>query len=308
LDTVKDYLNELDQQPEDIKTSTLLEMSDLSGEDVENFSDIWSKLESEIKVKILKRLTELAEYDVQLDFTSICKLCLSDPEPIVRKSALDGLWELQDRTFIQPLIEILINDTDSAVKSAAAIALNSFAQMHQNGKLIERDSSKIFDALMQTIEKGQEENAVISRTVEAIGYFSGQQVEDTLTKFHRNKNSQLRQSAIFAMGRNAQPKWLDMILKDFNDANPAIRFEALNAAGLLGDESTVPQIIPFTKDTDTQIKLAALTSLGYIGGELAKREILTCIEDDDENVKDAAISALANIDFEQDPLGIRFNE
>ena len=72
---MKDYLNELDQQPEDIKTSTLLEMSDLSGEDVENFSDIWSKLESEIKVKILKRLTELAEYDVQLDFTSICKLC-----------------------------------------------------------------------------------------------------------------------------------------------------------------------------------------------------------------------------------------
>ena len=70
----------------------------------------------------------------------------------------------------------------------------------------------------------------------------------------------------------------------------------------------MPQIIPFTKDTDTQIKLAALTSLGYIGGELAKREILTCIEDDDENVKDAAISALANIDFEQDPLGIRFNE
>ena len=106
---MKDYLNELDQQPEDIKTSTLLEMSDMSGEDVENFSDIWSKLESEIKVKILKRLTELAEYDVQLDFTSICKLCLSDPEPIVRKAALDGLWELQDRTFIQPLIEILIN-------------------------------------------------------------------------------------------------------------------------------------------------------------------------------------------------------
>ena len=43
---MKDYLNELDQQPEDIKTSTLLEMSDLSGEDVENFSDIWSKLET----------------------------------------------------------------------------------------------------------------------------------------------------------------------------------------------------------------------------------------------------------------------
>ena len=161
---------------------------------------------------------------------------------------------------------------------------------------------------MQTIEKDQEDNKVISRTVEAIGYFSGQQVEDTLTKFHRSKISQLRQSAIFAMGRNAQPKWLDMILKDFNDANPAIRFEALNAAGLLGDESTVPQIIPFTKDTDTQIKLAALTSLGYIGGELAKREILTYIEDDDDNVKDAAVIALANIDFEQDPLGIRFNE
>ena len=54
--------------------------------------------------------------------------------------------------------------------------------------------------------------------------------------------------------------------------------------------------------------MAALTSLGYIGGELAKREILEWTGDDNENIREVAINALTNIDFEQDPLGIRFSE
>ena len=305
---MEDYLSELAEKSETIKTSTLLELSGISGKELGNFSDTWRTFKSAAKVGILTRLTELAENDVQLDFTPVCKLSLSDPEPIVRKAALDGLWEVQDRTFIQPLIEILINDTDSDVKSSAAIALSSFAQMSQNGKLINRDSAKIFDALIQTIENDKETDKVLSRTLEALGYFSDQRVDHTINQFHHDKNPLLRRSAIFAMGRNANQKWLDMILDDFSDKNPAIRFEALNAVGFLGDESTVPYVIPFTKDPDIQIKLAALTSLGHIGGELAKREILTWIEDHDENIRDVAQNALTDIDFEQDPLGLSFNQ
>jgi HEAT repeat protein len=305
---VEDYLSALSGKPETIKTSTLLELSGISGDELDNFTDTWLTFKSEVKVEILTRLTELAENDVHLDFTPICKLNLSDSEPIVRKAALDGLWELHDRAFIQPIIEILLNDTDSDVKSAAAVALSSFAQMSQSGKLINKDSAKIFDALIQTIENDKETDKVLSRTLEALGYFSDQQVDHKLNQFHRDKNPLLRQSAIFAMGRNAKQKWLDIILDDLSDENPAIRFEALNAVGFLGDESTVPDITPFTKDADLQIKVAAITSLGHIGGELAKREILTWIEDDDENIRDAAQNALTDIDFEQDPLGLKFNE
>ena len=305
---MEDYLTELAQNHESIKTSTLLEFSGISGEELDHFCSTWEIVPSKIKVKILIRLNELAEFDVQLDFTNICKISLSDTEPAVRKAALDGLWELQDRTFIKPLIKILLTDSDSDVKSAAAIALSSFARMSHNGKLINRDTKKIFDALIKTVENKDEEDNVLRRALEALGYFSDQRIDNVLNRFHRSKNVLLRQSAIFAMGRNSQEKWLNLILNDLKDKNPAIRFEALNAVGFLGDESTVSKIIPFTKDSDIQIKVAALTSLGYIGGELAKREILEWTGDDNENIREVAINALTNIDFEQDPLGIRFSE
>ena len=305
---MKDYLSELATEPETIKTFTLLELSGVSGKELGNFSDAWLTLESGIKAKILTRLTELAENDVQLDFTPVCKLGLSDLDPNIRKIALEGLWEIQDRSFLQPIIDILLNDPDPDVKSAAALSLSSFAQMSQNGKLINRDSIKVFEALIQTIENVKENDKVLGRALESLGYFSGQAVDDALNKFHRHKNPFLRQSAIFAMGRNAHQKWIDIILNDLTDEHTAIRFEALNAAGFLCDESNVTQIIPFTKDPDTQIQTSALTTLGHIGGELAKREILTWTEDDDDNIRDTAINALANIDFEQDPLGLSLRE
>ena len=308
LDTLKDYLSELAAESETIKTSTLLELSGVSGRELDKFSDIWLTLECGIKVKILTGLTELAELDVQLDFTPICRLGLLDLDPTIRKAALEGLWEIQDRSFLQPIIDILMNDPDPDVRSAAALSLSSFAQMSQNGKLINRDSTKLFEALIQTIENVEEDDKVLGKALESIGYFSDQAVDDALNKFHRHKNPLLRQSAIFAMGRNAQQKWIDIILNDLIDENPAIRFEALNAAGFLCDESNVTQIIPFTKNSDIQIQTSALTTLGYIGGELAKHEILTWTEDDDDNIRDAAINALANIDFEQDPLGLSIRE
>ena len=68
---MEDYLTELAQNHESIKTSTLLEFSGISGEELDHFCSTWEIVPSKIKVKILIRLNELAEFDVQLDFTNI---------------------------------------------------------------------------------------------------------------------------------------------------------------------------------------------------------------------------------------------
>ncbi len=301
---MKEHLSALTDKSSDIKTSTLLELSGLADKEFDGFVVAWREIDSETKVEILTRLTELAEDNVQLDFSLICRLSLSDEKPAVRKAALDGLWEIQDRAFIMPIVEILLNDIESDVKASAAICLSSFAQLSQNKKLIDRDTKKVFHALINTINANKTEIDVTRRSLEALGYFSGTIVDETLSTFHKDKNPLLKQSAIYAMGRNAQLKWLAIIMEDFKNENPAIRFEALNAAGYLGGESIVLNIIPFTNDEDTQVQVAALTALGYIGGELAKREILLWTEDTDENIRDAAMNALSNIDFDQDPLGL----
>jgi HEAT repeat protein len=91
-----------------------------------------------------------------------------------------------------------------------------------------------------------------------------------------------------------------------DDEDPAVRFEAANACGQLGDESTVPHLISLIKDEDVEVQVSAVQALGTTGGALAKRALLMCVQQEDEPVAEAARSALENLEFDDSPLGLRF--
>ena len=80
----------------------------------------------------------------------------------------------------------------------------------------------------------------------------------------------------------------------------------MTAGGLLGDEDTVPHLVKFINDEDSQVKLAAVSSLGLIGGKLAQKALLQAVKRGDEAVQEAAEQALEAMDFDDDPLGFRF--
>ena len=96
------------------------------------------------------------------------------------------------------------------------------------------------------------------------------------------------------------------MLRDSQDDDPAIRYEAANAIGQLGDETSVPHLIMLVKDDDDQVQLAAVQSLGYIGGILAKQALIQCMKLGDEALEETARTALRSIEFDEDPLGFRF--
>ncbi len=85
-----------------------------------------------------------------------------------------------------------------------------------------------------------------------------------------------------------------------------MRFEAANACGMLGDESIVPHLISLFEDDDVEVQAAAVQALGQIGGQLAKRALQQAVKTADETVEEAAQAALAEIEFDEDPLGFRF--
>ena len=295
-----DYLDDVD---EPLNHSVLLQLSGLSSDEVTEFKSVWSSLGQDRKCEILTRLAELSEDNLELDFTAILRTCLTDGDDTVREQAARGLWECEDRIIIRPLVSLVTGDPSPEVRSAAAATLGKFAEMAHNGKLLERDSNRILEALLEVVEREDEGLEVRRRAIEAVACFDVPAIERLITEAYNDGTPELKQSAIFAMGRTSDPRWLSAILNDIDDNNPAIRYEAAIACGLLGDETTIPHLLTLIDDEDFQVQTSAVQALGSIGGPLAKRALLQCLKLGDEALADVAQAALDVVEFDDDPLG-----
>ena len=52
-------------------------------------------------------MVELAEDNPELDFSAVFKLCLKEQDEEVLENAMEGLWEHEDRSVINGLINVL---------------------------------------------------------------------------------------------------------------------------------------------------------------------------------------------------------
>jgi len=303
--TLERSLTELSDEDKPFETTGLLQLSGLTSDELIEFKTAWPELSPQRKCAVLTRLGELCEDNLELDFSAVFRSCLTDGDDSVREQATKGLWECDDRVIIRPLIKLLSGDPSPAVRAAAATSLGRFAAMAQEGKLLARDADRVQDALLAAIES-DEDMEVGQRAIEVVAYFRSNGVEQIISDAYTSGDPSLKRSAIYAMGRTSDIRWLPTVLADMDDEDSAVRFEAANACGQLGDESTVPHIINLIKDEDVQVQVSAVQALGTTGGGLAKRALLMCVEQEDEPVAEAARAALENLEFGDDPKGLRF--
>ncbi len=305
--SITEYLATLAGDGEALKYSGLLQLSDLSSDESDEFEDAWPSISTEIRRDILGKMTELAEDNLELDFTAAFRSCLSDGDDDVRELAVRGLWECEDRKVIRPLVRLVSGDPSGKVRAAACITLGRFTALAQDGKLSPRDAETIRSALVGVIEGPDEELEVRRRAVEAVAGLEAPGVEEIIKEAYASGVPELKQSSIYAMGRSSNAVWLPIVLHEMDDRSPAIRFEAANAAGLLGDEKVAPHLISLLRDDDLSVQLAAISALGAVGGALASQALHKCLESDDESVEEAADEALRQIEFDEDPLSLTFD-
>jgi HEAT repeat protein len=197
-------------------------------------------------------------------------------------------------------------DRSVKVRVAAAMSLGNFVDMAQDGKLLSRDGDRMREAFMAVIDNVHEEPEVRRRSIEAVASFQTPEIEKIIRQAYEGEDSKLRQSAVYAMGRNSDTMWLPLIMEELEDPDAAMRYEAANACGALGDESTVPHLIRLIDD-DFEVQISAIQALGNVGGSLAKRALLQCLKMGDEALEKAVQTALSNIEFDEDPLGFQFH-
>lgn len=301
------YLAELRDEGKPLTYSRLANLSNLSAEELTLFLGVWAGVSVTRQRKMMSRLVELAEENPNLNFDDIFAACLNDPDAEVRLSCIEGLWECESRSIIQPLITLLREASEETVRAAAAIALGRFALLSELGKLRPEDGVRVEQALLSAIEDGGEELEVHRRAIEAIAPLNLEKVKDIIHQAYISDNAKMRASAIYAMGRNGDPCWLPILVKELASPDAEIRFEAAAACGQLAEEEAVPHLARLIDDIDGQVQLCAFAALAQIGGSEAEEVLHRCLEHAEEKIRQAAREALEEMEFEKDPFSFRLD-
>lgn len=294
--TLEQYLNVLADKDQPLRHTDLLHLSGMTPEELGLLRRGWQNINPHRRRAILERLVEMTEDDLEADFNDLFRFCLVDANPEVRAKAVEGLWECNDRTLVTPLATLLRKDPAEEVRAAAAIALGKFAVLAQSGKMLSKDSRKISETLLQAVRDPQELPDVRRRAMEAVAPFNTQEVRQIIQEAYHSDQTEMRCSAVYAMGKSCDSQWLPTILKELRNPDPAMRYEAANACGELGEEATVPHLIPLFLDEDHQAQASAIAAVGNIGGSLAKRALLRCLKSSDDLAIEAAQEALSKLD------------
>ncbi len=300
--SLAEFLMGLADEERAVKSSELLRLSGLGTDERPDLRRGWETIGTERRREVISRLVELAEDSVEADFHSVFSYCLEDPDPVVRELAVSGLWETDDRVVISLFIARLEQDSDEAVRAAAAMALGRFATLAECGELLDRDGHRVNQALLWCLRNGKESMEVRRRALEAAGAFNSEEVRGLVSRAYESDAPAMRQSAVFAMGRSADSRWLPVIFHEMGSADPAMRYEAANACREMGEEEAVPHLAALAHDPDQQVQLSAIQALGGIGGAEARKVLRRYVRSPDDSIREAAEEALRVMDIVDAPL------
>lgn len=306
---IADYLRELADERAPLIVAKLADLSGLTAGELPPFREGWRGISRERRLTIVQRLGELADDNVELDFSAVFLATIADDDGEVRLSSIQGLWEYEGRDLIALLIERLRDDPEPGVRAAAALALGRYELLAEYGELRPADVTAIDTALLAAARDGAEAVEVRARAVEALGARNEPWVRDLIDDAYASGNPRLRVSAIHAMGRNCDPEWLPIVIDNLADDDPEVRFEAVVACGSIGEDEAIPHLAEVVeRDDDAEVRLAALDALGAIGsvgGSAEARETLEAhARHDDAAVREAVRAALDEMNLADEPFSL----
>jgi len=306
--SIEENLADLANGDKPLLSSRLVDLSNLNSEEARLVEQAWPAIELGRRRQIIYRLVELAEDNVELNFDSIFKNCLKDQDAEVRSKAIEGLWESEEASLINPLINSLEQDSSENVQATAATALGKFAMLAELKKLRSCHTSKICQALLPVISDKSKPIEVRRRALEAAAPLNLPQVKKAIMEAYQSHNSKLRTSAIYAMGKSCNRSWLPVLIKELSNANTEIRYEAAGACGELGEEEVVPYLLELINAPDAEVQVAAIQALGKIRGAEAKECLKQCLNNPNEVISEAAEQALDELEAGEGPFSFRIQK
>ena len=274
--------------------------SDISVADLQKLEKIWADVNPDRRTALLEDLENLVDSDTLVSFDDVGRFALDDPDPRVREVALRLLWESEDSSLIQKMLQMLDHDPAESVRAAAATALGQFVYLGELEEIPETSLHRIEDKLLGITTALSEPKLVRRRALEAMGFSSRSEVKPLIVAAYNNNDREWLVSALFAMGRSANSTWIPSVLDMLDADDEDVLLEVVRAAGELEAHSARRPLLKLIKNQPegSEIRMAAIWALSKIGGEKVRdtfEKLLEESEDDEE--LDILDEALENLEF-----------
>jgi len=300
--TFQTILDTLLASGKDFPRRYLRHFSDMAPLELQTLMDIWSRVKPDRKQSLLDGLLSMAEGDTLVHFDDFARAILNDPEAAVRVKAIRLLDRdaCDDVRLVPVFIELLKNDPDVNVRAEAANILNLFVDLGELEEIAEEVYGEVMSALLESA-KGDKETRVRRRAVESLGWSSHPEVVELIESAF-DGNIDWKVSALTAMGRSADDRWEDRVLRSMLDDNDKIRKAAVQSAGMLGFKSArLPLLRMLESEDNGEIMTAAIWSLSQIGGEDVGTYLENLLDQtEDDELIEFLEEALDNLAFTED--------
>jgi HEAT repeat protein len=292
-----DVLHEL-EEAEPVPLPLLYRLSDMTTQDFDAFEASWPQWPTKRRRVVARHMADICEENYVVDFAPAFRYLLADDDPAVRLAALDGLWDSSNLAVVDTIITLMKNDADTQVRAASAATLGHYVLMGEWGQINERVAARIVDALLAQFTREGEASAVRRAVLESLGNAAHPAIPDLIDRSYDSGDDSMRISAVFAMGRTADRRWMPIILDELRNPDMEMRLEAVRAAGNLGFSDPVDQLVDLLYDDDLEIHLATIAALGQIGSESASEALQELADNPDaENLLDAIEEAMEEVDW-----------
>lgn len=282
-----------------LKPRYLYRFSDLEAEDLDQLRSIWTQIPLWRRQALLEDISALSEQDTLLDFKAFCRLAAEDPDDKVRLLAVQTLDDYEDKSLVQLLLRFLRQDQTVEVRAAAASGLGKYVYAGELDEIPARMLHEIEEALLAVVQ-GQDDPRVRRAALESLGYSSREEVAPLIAAAYANAEKEWVASALFAMGRSANPDWEPQVLAKLDSPYPLVRAEAAQAAGELELSEALPRLLELLDDPDEATRSASIWSLSQIGGEGVRQALEKLYKNaDTDEEADFLESALDNLAFSE---------
>lgn len=295
-------LEDLKDPTKDISISAYYILSDMPADILVQFKSNWPQIDEVRRTMIARNMADISEDNFQVDFSPLAADMLNDKHEDVRLAALDILWDSDKVSLIDPVLKIMQDDTSTRVRSAAAASLGHYLLMAQWGELSSEVEDPITEALINQITNPVTPLPLRRAALESVSSISLPEIQTYIRDAYESGISEMEISAIFAMGRSADPMWLPIIQNELDNSDTEMRSEAAKAAGIIGDSSMADKLAEIARyDDDLEIQIIAVSALGLIGNEIATNTLSEMAEEVEE---DSLLEAIEDALEEMAMLGL----
>lgn len=227
-----------------------------------------------------RAVEELGKSADERNVGPLSEVLRNDRDFLVRSAAADALGTLRSRQGVAPLVAAL-RDSNAEVRTSAALAL---------ARLNDPSAVSALRPLLKDAEA-----LVRSAAAQALGKLNAADALPELTALLADAEPEVRTGAAEALGALASPRAVDSLIAALADKNLYVRSRSATALGKIGDARAVPAIVELLKDADRTVRASAADALGKFRDRRAVQPLIDALRDRDGFVRQNAAFALGKI-------------